>query len=54
MKPIEWDIRREGRRWSHDEFGRKKGVRKKGVRNRFGASSADCLAAGEPLSNMAA
>ena len=20
MKPIEWDIRREGRRWSHDEF----------------------------------
>jgi hypothetical protein len=20
MKPIEWDIRREGRRWSHEEF----------------------------------
>jgi hypothetical protein len=20
MKPIDWDIRREGRRWSHDEF----------------------------------
>jgi hypothetical protein len=20
MKPIAWDIRREGRRWSHDEF----------------------------------
>jgi hypothetical protein len=20
MKPIEWDIRREGRRWSNDEF----------------------------------
>ena len=20
MKPIEWDIRREGRRWSHKEF----------------------------------
>jgi hypothetical protein len=20
MKPIKWDIRREGRRWSHEEF----------------------------------
>jgi hypothetical protein len=20
MKPIDWDIRREGRRWSHEEF----------------------------------
>ena len=20
MKPIDWDIRREGRRWSHNEF----------------------------------
>jgi hypothetical protein len=20
MKPINWDIRREGRRWSHEEF----------------------------------
>ena len=20
MKPIDWDIRREGRQWSHDEF----------------------------------
>jgi hypothetical protein len=20
MKPIEWDIRREGRRWSHEDF----------------------------------
>jgi hypothetical protein len=20
LKPIEWDIRREGRRWSHEEF----------------------------------
>jgi hypothetical protein len=20
MKPIRWDIRREGRRWSHEEF----------------------------------
>ena len=20
MKPIEWDIRREGRLWSHEEF----------------------------------
>jgi hypothetical protein len=20
MKPIEWDIRREGHRWSHEEF----------------------------------
>jgi len=23
MKPIEWDIRREGRRWSHEEFDRR-------------------------------
>jgi hypothetical protein len=23
MKPIDWDIRREGRRWSHDEFDRR-------------------------------
>ena len=20
MKPVDWDIRREGRRWSHEEF----------------------------------
>jgi hypothetical protein len=23
MKPNEWDIRREGRRWSHEEFDRR-------------------------------